>query len=282
MWLAREPVDSNPPTMRAAIEELELAELVTLDANAHKDQIVTPLNALHRLHNRRSAPINENVVALELIRPDLDVSGVHPQTVPSDFRHARAARRFPLHRSSVTLREQLRPDMKRTHAVSSLRRRIAAAALSLAAAGAALTAASGAAEAAPELPRITTTGDTFGTFGDHDYCHGAVRVSLTAAPRTTGTIRVTLTSLGFTGNGPGWVRNPQCRVLFVTTHTSGNGIARENFIPATFGTRPGQKAVRDIRTGAGAVILGIRPMATNSPVRTPQGFGATEYVWVPR
>ncbi|WP_039994488.1 hypothetical protein [Gordonia otitidis] len=165
--------------------------------------------------------------------------------------------------------------------MSSLRRRIAATALAVAATGAALTATTATADAAPELPRISTTGDTFGTFGDHDYCHGAVRVSLTAPPRKAETIRVTLTSLGFTGNGAGWARNPHCKVLFVTTHTSGNGIARENFIPASFGRKAGEKAVHDIRTGAGVVILGIRPMASNSPVRTPQGFGATEYVFVP-
>ncbi len=37
--------------------------------------------------------------------------------------------------------------------------------------------------AAPQLPRITVTGDNMGTFGDHSYCRGVLHVGLTAAPQ---------------------------------------------------------------------------------------------------
>ena len=45
----------------------------------------------------------------------------------------------------------------------------------------------GPANAAPrELPRLAITGDNFGTYGDHDYCRGALGTSLTSPkPRST-------------------------------------------------------------------------------------------------
>ncbi|MFW0797660.1 enoyl-CoA hydratase [Gordonia sp. CPCC 205515] len=143
-----------------------------------------------------------------------------------------------------------------------------------------LFATAGAADAAPrELPRITTTGDTFGTFGNHSYCRGAVRVSLTSP--TPGITRVTLISHGFHGQGQTWVKNPRCRVLFIATHTSATAYLKETFIPATFGPRSGQKVSRDIRTGSGVVQFGVAPYAPNTAVRTPQGYGAGYYILVP-
>ena len=161
-----------------------------------------------------------------------------------------------------------------------LRRRLGVAAIALAATTAAtLASGPGAAQVAPQLPRLTTTGNDFGTFGDHDYCRGAVGVGLTSPRR--GVVTVTLRSHGFTGQGAGWARNPKCRVLFIATHTSATGYMRDTYIPATFGRRAGETVSRDIRTGSGLVELGITPYAKNVPVRAPQGYGWGAYFIAP-
>lgn len=135
--------------------------------------------------------------------------------------------------------------------------------------------------AAPQLPRITVTGDNMGTFGDHSYCRGVLHVGLTAAPSKRGVVRVTLTSSGFTGNGAGWKRNPVCKLLIGTVHTSGIAYAKWNFFNADFGPRRGQRVVHDIRTGSGVVQFQAVSYARNSPVRVMQSYGVSHYMLVP-
>lgn len=138
----------------------------------------------------------------------------------------------------------------------------------------------GVSKAAPQqLPRLTTTGNDFGTFGDRNYCRGSVNVGITSPRR--GVLRLTLTSHGFTGSGPRWSRERSCGVLFIATHTSAIAWAKETVIPATFRSRPGQRVVRDIATGSGLVSFAVNPYARNSPVRAPQGYGFGAYVVVP-
>lgn len=137
----------------------------------------------------------------------------------------------------------------------------------------------GPASAAPQLARITTTGNDFGAFGDRAYCHGALNVGL-ASPRR-GVVRLTLTSHGFTGTGRDWARDPHCGVLFGVTYTSATAFMKETLVPATLGARPGQRIVRDIPTGSGVVEFSVVPYAKKAPLRGLQGYGFGAYVIVP-
>lgn len=135
----------------------------------------------------------------------------------------------------------------------------------------------GAADAAPPapLPYFSGTGDSFGTFGNHDYCRGSVHVGLTSPKR--GVVRVNLTSHGFSGQGPGWTRNPRCGMLFIVK----DAFVHETFIRASFGQRPGESISRDIRTGSGLVHLDVGTYATGTAVRTPMSYGMGAFTVVP-
>ena len=139
----------------------------------------------------------------------------------------------------------------------------------------------GVANADRPLPRLTVYSENLGTFGDHDYCRGAVHVGLTAPTAKRGIVRLTLRSHGFTGNGIGWKRNPHCRALLVVATTSGAAPYKETLVPVSFGAKAGERVVRDIRSGSGPVNVGITPYATTTPVRTPQGQGVGAIVLVP-
>ncbi|GAA2060699.1 enoyl-CoA hydratase [Williamsia deligens] len=142
--------------------------------------------------------------------------------------------------------------------------------------------ASGPAGAAPpprDLPRFTVLGDNYGMFGDHDFCRGSVNVRLTSPKRSV--TRATITSNGFTGDGPGWAKNPRCRVLIGLNFTSASAYAKEILVPASFGRAPGEKVVRDVVTGSGLVLFGANAYSTNTPVRLPQAYGTNWYILVP-
>lgn len=118
------------------------------------------------------------------------------------------------------------------------------------------------------------------TFGDHDFCRGNVIVSLSTPPGKRGVVRVTYTSSGFTGEGPGWKRNPKCRVM-VGMVQEGPGLNyRERWFPLTFGPSK-QRIVRDVVTGSGFLGLGSAPYAVNAPGHILQGYGGTFWTVVP-
>ena len=134
--------------------------------------------------------------------------------------------------------------------------------------------------AAPELQRISVSGNQFATVGNHSFCNGVLHVSLTAAPREPGVVRVSLTSRGFTGQGPSWKRNPVCKLLVGTVHTSAIGYAQWNFFNANFGPRRGQKVVHEVRTGSGVVEFLVSTYARNNPIRLRQSVGVSYYMLV--
>ncbi|MGC5258161.1 enoyl-CoA hydratase [Gordonia sp. DT218] len=139
----------------------------------------------------------------------------------------------------------------------------------------------GTASAEPQLPKIVLSTLNFGTFGDHDYCHGALNVGAVAPRGKSGVVRVTVTSFGFTGNGPGWKRNPKCRFLLYMSQISGSAIAgKEFFYPVGFGPRPGEKVVREIRAGPGPVSMSVATYALDKPVRVPQTYGGSGFLTV--
>ncbi|MCX6471336.1 MAG: enoyl-CoA hydratase [Corynebacteriales bacterium] len=141
------------------------------------------------------------------------------------------------------------------------------------------------ASAAPPAPapkplqRFSLYGETLFTVGDHDSCRGSLAFSFSSPKR--GVARLTLRSNGFTGNGPGWQRNPKCRTLVITTHLSGNAFLKETPFTAEFGRKPGEKVSHDIATGSGLVSFGVGTYAIGSPIRLPQSFPLGSYVIVP-
>ena len=139
----------------------------------------------------------------------------------------------------------------------------------------------GSAVAEPQLPRIVQYSENIGTFGDHDYCRGAFNVGLVAPKGSRGVVRVTLRSLGFSGTGPGWRRDPNCRFLADLEFTNGRAFMKQKYVPVSFGSRPGQTVVRHLRTGPGAVQIRVSPLAINNPAHPVQGYGAAFYTVVP-
>ena len=127
----------------------------------------------------------------------------------------------------------------------------------------------GHASAAP-MQNFSTNGTTFGTFGDHSFCRGAITYRVDAVAKRRGVVRVTATSHGFSGQGPSWVRSPKCRVLFRSAFTSVRGLDLEKWTTGSFGPKPGQKKVWEVLTGSGLATVGITTYAVNSPVRVPQ------------
>ena len=138
----------------------------------------------------------------------------------------------------------------------------------------------GQAAAAP-LQQLNTNGNTFGTFGDHSYCRGAITYTVDAPPKKRGVVRVTATSHGFTGDGPTWKRNPKCRILFGANFTSVRGVAVESWKFASFGPRPGEKKTFDVVTGSGPVSFGVATYSATSAIRVGQGIGPGFLLLVP-
>lgn len=135
--------------------------------------------------------------------------------------------------------------------------------------------------AAAPIPELTTTGKDFGTFGDHSFCHGAVRVTVDAPPRTRGVVRVTARSHGFTGQGQGWKRNPKCRIRFATLYHSASVINGQKWVTAAFGPKPGESKAWEVRTGSGPVSFTVSGYSANLPVAVPQAYGYGAYLLVP-
>ncbi|MDY6809456.1 MAG: enoyl-CoA hydratase, partial [Actinomycetota bacterium] len=128
--------------------------------------------------------------------------------------------------------------------------------------------------------KVVLYSDVLGTFGNHSFCRGTYTVKTTAPKGKRGVVRLTLVSHGFTGDGPTWKRNPKCRFVFATSVTRGSYIPpKQVSFPVLFGPRPGERLVKDIRTGSGLVLLG---MTTFSENRQPsQGYGNGTFVLVP-
>lgn len=137
----------------------------------------------------------------------------------------------------------------------------------------------GAAPAPRDLPVFAPFGQNFGTFGDRDFCRGSLNVRISSPKR--GVARVTLTSFGFTGNGPGWAKNPTCGLLIGVVATNGLFQIGETFFPAAFGPRPGAQVTHDIATGSGLRSFGVGSYARNTPVRLLQSYGTGIYFIVP-
>ncbi|AFR47118.1 hypothetical protein KTR9_0452 [Gordonia sp. KTR9] len=139
----------------------------------------------------------------------------------------------------------------------------------------------GQASAAP-MQNFSTNGTTFGTFGDHSFCRGAITYRVDAVAKKRGVVRVTATSHGFSGQGPSWVRSPKCRFLFRSATTSVRGIDLEEWTVGSFGPRPGQKQTWHVVTGSGPAWMGITTYAVNSAVRILQSpAGPSFFMTVP-
>lgn len=163
-----------------------------------------------------------------------------------------------------------------------------AAAIVAAGIGTSAWAGTGVAQAAPPLQGWAPFGYDFGTFGDHDFCRGAINVNLTPTQHRPGTVHVTLRSHGFSGQGAGWAKNPVCRLQVVAGVQSAAypasfvGFPSQTPIPVAFGSMPNEKVERDIFTGPGLVSINFTPEAANVPGHwVPQGYGLGISVLVP-
>ena len=141
----------------------------------------------------------------------------------------------------------------------------------------------GAAPARADRPlgNIAIYSPIIATVGDHDHCRGSFDVGLSSKSRKPGVVKVTLTSRGFTGNGRGWTRNPQCRFLIGITALGSRAFYRDYWIPAAFGPRPGQKIVREVMTGSGLSTVAVQTYVSKTTVRTPQSLKTAFYLIVP-
>jgi hypothetical protein len=140
----------------------------------------------------------------------------------------------------------------------------------------------GTASADTPIPMFwTIAGDNFGTFGDHAYCRGALHVSFSAPAGKPGHVRTTVTSHGFTGDGPGWARNPHCRVTLVMTEISPKHFYKTTRIPMSFGRKPGQRVSRILEPGSGPAIIGVGTYGVGRQSGQVQSYGSEARMWVP-
>lgn len=152
-------------------------------------------------------------------------------------------------------------------------KKIVVTALSLVVVAVASLAGVGTASAAP-LHILQTSSSTFGTFGDHSFCRGALSVRWQSVPKKSGVVRVTASSHGFKGDGLTWKRNPNCRVLLLTQTTSIRGLYVQKWVPASFGPRRGTTKSWEVTTGLGFANIAVMPYSANGPVAVRQGYGA--------
>ncbi|MCR5980185.1 enoyl-CoA hydratase [Gordonia jinghuaiqii] len=138
----------------------------------------------------------------------------------------------------------------------------------------------GQASAAP-IAQLTTTGNDFGTFGNHSFCRGSVHIGLQAPARKPGVVRVTATSHGFTGDGTSWKRTPRCKVVFRTIFTSARGYLLHHWTPASFGPRPGEKRTWDVHTGSGVVSFTVNTTHAKGELINQQSAGFGAFLAVP-
>lgn len=130
------------------------------------------------------------------------------------------------------------------------------------------------------IPRFSPDGEAMGLVGDHDFCRGIAFVDFSAPKRAV--TRVTITSRGFTGNGPGWARNPRCKVDFAFGYYSAIALGKSATLSASFGPRPGEKVTRDIVTGSGLVLASVIPTNPKAPAALPTGLPVlSSYLVVP-
>ncbi|MBU3062294.1 hypothetical protein KO481_12245 [Nocardia sp. NEAU-G5] len=120
------------------------------------------------------------------------------------------------------------------------------------------------AQAAP-LPQVTPFGTTLFTFGDANFCGGAISVGLEAAPHAPGHVLAHVTPTGYL-HGPcgnhvalGWLGSQGLRSTDVYVHSD---------------TRPGHTVTTDLWVGSGVAKV----MADSWPI---QGSFAEWYLYVP-
>ncbi|WP_164473815.1 DUF1990 family protein [Gordonia insulae] len=135
--------------------------------------------------------------------------------------------------------------------------------------------------AEPQLPRVIQYSENIGTVGDHDFCRGSLNLGTVAPKGKRGVVRLTVTSFGFTGNGPGWKRDPNCRFRLNYAVISAAVGYRWISVPVSFRARPGQKFVREVYTGSGLVDLTVGTAPLHDGKGAPQSFASSIYTIVP-
>lgn len=142
---------------------------------------------------------------------------------------------------------------------------LAVAALLLTMLGAAAGLGAGTAAARPvEAPRLAIAGDDIWTVGNHDNCRGPIRVSAKTDPRQPGKVFVTYRPGQFTGDGPGWRRNPVCTVRAHANWTFPATIRPS--APIVAGPRGGKAVTQVLRTGSGLQGMGFGTAFPHKPV----------------
>lgn len=130
--------------------------------------------------------------------------------------------------------------------------------------GLSVTSGAGTAEARKyDLPRERFYGnDTWG-FGNHASCRGPVYVSVQGDTKKPGWIYVTYRPGKFVGDGPGWKRNPRCRITMVTEWNLGFAAKRTTVT----GTPRGGKAVtKAMFLGSGPHMVWVGPVGPHKGI----------------
>lgn len=142
---------------------------------------------------------------------------------------------------------------------------LAATALLLAVLATAAGLGAGTASARPaEAPRLAIAGDDIWTVGNHDNCRGPIRVSAKTDPRHPGTVFITYRPGRFTGDGPGWHRNPVC-TMRVRANWTFPATLRPS-APIVAGPRGGKAVTQVLRTGSGLQGMGFGTAFPHKPV----------------
>lgn len=149
--------------------------------------------------------------------------------------------------------------------MSRQRARVVASMLAIAAIpalGASLTAAPAQAKPAPaQMVWTGYTGNTAWVLGKNGNCRGPIRIDIQTDPHKRGAVFVTYRPGRFVGDGPGWKRNPQCRITLGAQQSfADNARGKTHRVQITAGPNGGKAVKQTLRPGSGLQWLAFPPV----------------------
>ena len=124
-----------------------------------------------------------------------------------------------------------------------------------------------------EAPRITQYSQDIFAAGSNSGCRGAIHTGLKVDPQQRGRVFVTLTPRAFVGDGPGWRKNPTCKIYVQTAIDNPFNQNRHWNRTVTAGPRGGKSVKYTLRTGSGLHMISFGVMGLS--------FGNANYLIVP-
>ena len=126
----------------------------------------------------------------------------------------------------------------------------------------------GAATAKPRpAPGIAFGGNDLVTLGDNSFCRGTIKVVVLTDPAKRGQATFRLTPQAMIGDGPGWRKNPVCKVpVQIVWYDAILPVYHQVRGLVVGGPRPGKPVDIKIRASSGLILAGVASVYANKPV----------------